>query len=70
MRYYCERLKEHSGNLMGTLWEQTQKRIFGCDICTSRVITWKAKKKEKKRRFLLGIGSKSYLSPMFDIYVT
>jgi hypothetical protein len=50
MRYYWERLKEHIENLMGTHWEQTKNRIFGYDICTSRMITWKAKKKEKKKK--------------------
>ncbi len=52
MRYYWERLKEHIGNLMGTHWEQTKKPIFGYDICTSRVITWKAKKKGKEGFYL------------------
>jgi hypothetical protein len=37
---------------MGTHWEQTKKPIFGYDICTSRVITWKAKKKGKEGFYL------------------
>jgi hypothetical protein len=52
---------------MGVHWEQTKKRIFGYDKCTSRVILGRQNRKEKKIRFLLGIGSESYLSPMFDI---